>query len=167
MMVFVLRFAIIGLLALIGFQDFKFRGISWYLFPLLAALLFLLNPDFLPMQGFTNVSFVLGVFLLLTLWFSLREGRLVNLLAGHMGLGDFLFLLCLSLYFSVSNFFLFYTLSLLLIALGTAAYKWIWKPAEFTIPLAGLQGAVLMIVLLAGWLTGIEIGNADLIPLAL
>lgn len=167
MILLLLRCSIIGLLALIGFQDFKFRGVSWYLFPLLGLSLYWLNPSFSPDQGFLNVGFVLAVFMLLTVWFSLKEARAVNLLGNYMGLGDFLFLLCLSFYFSTGNFFLFYTLSLLLIVIGVSVYVRIKRPLEFTIPLAGLQGFVLMACLLIGWIAGIEIGNVHLISLPL
>ena len=167
MTIFLLRFLSIVLLGLIGFQDFKYRGVSWYLFPLLAVFLYALNPMFLPEQGVINVSFVLVIFALLTLWFSLRKGRLVNLLEQHIGMGDFLFLFCLSFYFSPGNFFLFYTLSLLVIVLSLLLYRWFSRALEMTVPLAGLQGMVLIGVLSTGWIMGVETGNADFISLLL
>ncbi len=89
---------------------------------------------------------------------------MVNLTRRHLGIGDVLFLLCLAFFFSPVNFFLFYLMSLLLICMGTGAYLLLCKPANFSIPLAGLQGFVFILLLLASWIWKTELGNSDFLP---
>nr|WP_162989044.1 hypothetical protein [Pedobacter schmidteae] len=157
--------AILGLILIgMGIQDFKFRAISWYLFPLLTGCLLLINPSFSINACLINLGFIAFVFVLLTGWFSLREGSMVNLTQRHLGIGDILFLLCLAFFFSPVNFFLFYLSSLLLVAIGTGLYLILAKPENFSIPLAGLQGLVLIVMLTAGWIWNIDISNTDFLP---
>lgn len=158
-----IRFALVLVLLVMGIQDFRFRAISWYLFPTLAVMLLLTNPSFSWYSSFVNVGFIACVFILLTGWFSLRNGTLVNLTRQHLGIGDILFLLSLAFFFSPVNFFLFYLISLLLIAIGTGLYLVLYRPKDFSIPLAGLQGFVLTAVLMVSWIGKIDISNGDFI----
>lgn len=159
-----MRAILILILMGMGIQDFKFRAISWYLFPLLVAALLVMNRSFSLNDCFINFGFIALVFVLLTGWFSIKEGSMVNLTERHLGIGDILFLLCLAFFFSPINFFLFYLCSLLLIAVGTGLYLLIAKPENFTIPLAGLQAFVFIALLTAGWIMNIDIGKADFLP---
>jgi hypothetical protein len=160
---FVLRSVTALVLVSMGYQDFKYRGISWYSFPLLCLLLICINPHFNSSSMLWNLGFIVLVFSLLTLWFSIRTGAPVNFLDSYIGLGDVLFLVCLSVYFSPMNFFLFYLTSLLLIAVATLFYQLSNKKDHFTVPLAGLQGIGLLLLLLFSWVKGIEISEVDLV----
>lgn len=161
---FLIKAIVIVILMAMGLQDFKFRAISWYLFPALALGLLLMNPAFSLYSCFINFGFVALVFVLLTGWFSLRSGSLVNLTQRHLGIGDVLFLLCLAFFFSPLNFFLFYLLSLLSISIGTGLYLLAFKPKDFTIPLAGLQGLTLAAVLVICWFLNIDLSHNTLLP---
>jgi len=156
-----LQSSIVLVLLAIAAQDFKYRAVSWYLFPVLIAFLCAYVYPFDVIDIVINIGFILLVFALLTLWFSLLHGRPLNLFKEHLGLGDVLFLLCLSVYFTPANFFLFYLCSLILICIGTGFYFLIRKAEQFTVPLAGLQGMILMILMAGGWMFGLEIGHID------
>jgi hypothetical protein len=162
MEVVVLRLCIAAVLIAICIQDLYQRRVSWYLFPALAMLLFMGNAGITATDMLINAGFILLVFSMLSLWFSVRLRRPVNLFKEHIGLGDLLLLLCLVVYFTPVNFFLFYLASLFVISAGAGIYLALKKPGSFTIPLAGLQGLILLLLLLGGWITGLEIGNADL-----
>lgn len=161
---FLIKAAVVLILLVMGIQDFKFRAISWYLFPALTLCLLLINPSFSLYSCFVNICFVAFVFVLLTGWFSLRSGSLVNLTQRHLGIGDILFLLCLAFFFSPLNFFLFYLSSLLVVSIGTGLYLLVFKPDGFTIPLAGLQGLVLMAALLCSWIWNIQLADSNILP---
>ncbi|MBB5440952.1 Flp pilus assembly protein protease CpaA [Pedobacter sp. AK017] len=162
--IILIRLLLLLILLVMGIQDMKFRAISWYLFPVLAIVLLLLNPSLSLQNCLLNIGFVAFVLVLLTAWFSLKQGSMVNLTRRHLGMGDILFLLCLALFFSPVDFFLFYLFSLLLICMGTGAYLLLRRPANFTIPLAGLQGFVLILLLLASWIWKTAPGNGDFLP---
>lgn len=161
---FLIKTATLLILLVMGIQDFKFRAISWYLFPALALCLLLISPSFSLYNTFVNIGFVAFVFVLLTGWFSLKSGSLVNLTERHLGIGDVLFLLCLAFFFAPLNFFLFYLSSLLIVSIGTGLYLLVFRPDGFTIPLAGLQGLVLMTVLLCSWIWNIELADSNILP---
>jgi hypothetical protein len=148
------------ILMMMGIQDFKYRAISWYAFPVLAVFLVLSNPAVDYIEIGLNLAFILLNYALATLLISLKHRKPVNLMKSHIGLGDVLMLLCLAVYFPVLNFFLFYLASLLLIAAGTGMYL-LWRnPAGYTVPLAGLQSFLLLALMLTAWRTGLSIHTA-------
>lgn len=138
-------------LGVMGVQDLKYRAISWYAFPVLAFLFLSSGIVF----SFTDCAFNMGFVLLnlvtLTLFFSLKQRKMVNLLDSYLGPGDVLLLLCLAFYFPVLLFFLYYLVSLILISLAALLYiRWL-RPGNFTVPLAGLQSLMLMPVIVLVW----------------
>ena len=148
-------------LAFMAYQDFKFRGISWWLFPLLFfGLLIYCNM----LTGWhsvyssvtLNAVFLLSQVVFLTLYISLKEGRLTNIFNGFFGLGDLLFLCCATCCFSVSNYIVFYIIGLFLTIAVTLAFKFFRSQVKDKIPLAGYQAILLIVVMLAdrvqdGW----------------
>jgi len=143
---------IVLVLALMVFQDFQYRGITWYLFPLLAILLvFSAKGSFSLFDAGLNLGFVILIVLLLTCYFSLRNGRLLNILVGFLGLGDILLLACLGVYLPVLLFIFFYAASLLLILVGTGTYLKFRPTAGYTVPLAGLQAILLIPLIVTIW----------------
>lgn len=152
---------LILLLIVMGIQDFRYRAISWYAFPLLAALLMLSNPALDLETIVLNAGFIVLNYTLASVLISLKHGRIVNLMQEHIGPGDLLMLFCLACYFPVPSFFLFYFGSLVIIGFIVGIYLLAWKPKQFTIPLAGLQSLLLVPVLVATWTTGWGIENLN------
>lgn len=159
-----LKLSLAMVLLTMGIQDFKYRAISWYCFPGLALLLILSNPEFELYSCLLNVGFVALIYVLLTAWFSIKNRRMVHLHHEHLGIGDVLFLISISVYFSPLNFFAFYLFSLILIVIGTGLYILVKKPAQFTIPLAGLQGIALLGVLASCWMGKLDLQTLDFLP---
>ena len=156
-----LKLSLALVLLIMGIQDFKYRAISWYWFPGLAVLLILSNPDFELYSCLFNIGFIALIYVLLTLWFSIKNRRVIHLHQEHLGIGDVLFLISISVYFSPLSFFAFYLFSLVLITIGTGMYLLLMKPAQLTIPLAGLQGIALLVVLATCWLLKLDSSTID------
>ncbi|RZJ76960.1 MAG: hypothetical protein EOO45_00320 [Flavobacterium sp.] len=144
---------IIMMLGMMFYQDLKYRGIYWWLFPLLFFGLFFYSgivSGWLNVLEFSlwNSSFVLLQVFLLTLYISLRNRKLTNIFKGYFGMGDLLFLICTACAFSVVNYVVFYVVSLLLSILLTLLLKYAMMYSGEKIPLAGYQSLMLIGVLL-------------------
>lgn len=146
--------AVILLLIFMAVQDFRYRAISWYAFPLLAAGMLLSNRSFEASEFGLNVLLIAMNFGLLTLLLSLKYKKPVNPFSLHIGLGDLLMLICMALYFPVLNFFVFYLLSLILISLGGGIHQLFLRNRSWTIPLAGLQSLMLLCLVLVVAVSG-------------
>ncbi len=147
-----LQWGITIVLIAMVYQDFKFRGIYWWLFPLL-LLLFVLDAILRSVFVSTisaagsNVFFLAVQVLLLSGYVSLRQGKLTNIFKGYLGLGDLLFLLCISFCFSFLNYIAFYLLSLLLVILLTLVFNGRGGAKKQKIPLAGYQALLLILLM--------------------
>ncbi len=98
------------LLILIFWEDLKERSVHWFLFPLLfiGGLWFRdfqINWEDLGM----NLLFLCVLFGGLTVYLSLKLGKLVAITKAHFGWGDILFLLAITPFFSFFNFVLLFT----------------------------------------------------------
>lgn len=154
---------VIIVLAVMAVQDFRYRGISWYNFVMLGAFLFLAKGSLDTVEITFNLIFITATFLLMTAWFSFRESKWINLLTCHIGLGDYLFLLCLALYLPFITFFSFFLFSVTLIAVVFGLYLWLFKPKGLTVPLAGLQSLLLLLLMATCWANGLEIYELELV----
>jgi len=142
------------MMVLVGmvYQDFKFRGIYWWLFPLL-LLLFVL--DVLQRYSFarlaatagSNMIFIIVQMSLLTSYVSLRRRKFTNIFKGYFGLGDLLFLLCIAFYFSCLNYIAFYLLSLMIVIVLTLIFGKRSRAEKEKIPLAGYQALLLILIM--------------------
>lgn len=159
-----LKFLIVLVLLIMGIQDFKYRAISWYLFLALTLLLAYSNTAFNGYDTLFNIGFVALIYVLLTVWFSIKHQSFVQLHKEHLGIGDVLFLICISVYFSPLHFFAFYLFSLTCIVICTGIYIGLRKPQQFTIPLAGLQGIALLGILLTCWTLDLDVHKIDFLP---
>lgn len=129
--------ALLFLLILSFYQDWKFRAISWMVFPALlacAATLFWLDDR----RGETwlfNIVFLAVVFGSLFIYISFKRQRWVNLFKSDLGLGDVLFLIAISPLFSDRNFILFFISGMMLSGL----IHWFvrFRDKDPKIPLAG------------------------------
>ncbi|WP_147425724.1 hypothetical protein [Mucilaginibacter gracilis] len=138
-------------------QDMRSRAVYWYWFPIL-TILFLVQgikqkpfPEILATSAM-NIGFVLLQLLLISVYFSIKNKRAVNITHSLLGWGDILFLLCIATYLSTINYILFYILSLVIVIIMTGIYLLFHKKAE-QIPLAGLQAMIFIVCLILDWLS--------------
>lgn len=150
-MVVFLNIAILLLLLIIAYEDFRVRAIHTFLPILLFACLVTkyytaaYHIDYIQTIGI-NIAFLLMQVFLAMIFFTVREKQLVNIFKSYLGTGDVLFLLSISPAFSTINFVAFYTVSLAIIAtLYFVAGTIKWVNSNHQIPLAGLQ-AILFIL---------------------
>lgn len=135
----------IALLALILYQDLKYRAVSWLLFPVTCICLFILEHPWENWLQFSeNLVFNLGfIFLnlgLLLLFFKIKKVTIKGMLNQFIGIGDILFFLILAIILPFPTFPIFFISSLILsLALALIAFR------NKTTPLAGLQALFLAI----------------------
>lgn len=154
-MPFIKIIAIIILLLLFA-EDMQFRAIHWFWFPVLLVVLLTLKLadnryQFnlgMATSAASNVSFVWVQLLLVTVYFSIKERRLVNITIGLLGWGDIFFLMTVAFYLSFLNFIIFYIISLFMVLGGWLVYIFVKKNRQHHIPLAGLQSLLLASLLL-------------------
>jgi ABC-type sugar transport system permease subunit len=145
----------IALLLLLGitiYQDFRYRGIWWGIIPALLVVLiwrglYTENIETLTTLFFKNGTFLLMQWLGITLYYSAKERRLVNVIDRYIGIGDLLFFVALSIAFSQFNFVAFMVVGFMLTILGYGFYHLLSRKAEKSIPLAGTM-SILLIALL-------------------
>lgn len=139
--------SILVILAIIIYQDLKFRGISWFYYPILAIIAILqqiVEPSFHWTGILINWGICLVQILLITLVFSIREKRLINITKNWLGWGDILFWLVYAMLLAPIHFLLFHVISMV-IALIIAIIVQKAQKKDWVIPLAGLQAIVLLI----------------------
>jgi hypothetical protein len=128
------------------------RSVYWFLFPMLMVLFMVLT--FYPLHGYAwqpvlvNMGFLLLQFLFVSVYFSVKNARWVNITAGLLGWGDILFLLSIVFYLSVLNFLFFYLGSLVCVLLFWLAFS---AKQDKEIPLAGLQALFFSFFLVTAW----------------
>lgn len=139
-------------LTVVVVQDFRERMISWHLIPLL-FLLFgwnaLLNASLqeVAFSFAVNLAFTLFQLFAITIYFSIKHKKPVNIINTWLGIGDVLLLVVLCVAFSPVNYFAFYMGSLLVTIAGFAAYRLTTKGKTVTIPLAGVMALVMIVCL--------------------
>jgi hypothetical protein len=101
-----------------------------------------------------NWGFLLLQLLLVSVYFSLKERKWMDITKYHLGWGDIVFLLCPGIYLSSFTFLGFYVFSLALILLFYVLKYFIDREKIVTIPLAGLQALLFGLLLAAGWWLG-------------
>jgi hypothetical protein len=138
--------------SVIAFQDFRQRAVSWFLFPIFGLCgcflsYFTLGSFSIVLGHITfNSLFLILQYLLLKGFFILRHSS--HIINSKIGLGDILFLLSATCYFSFLNYVSFYIFSLLfsLIAyLLVCRIKSSANDQQHTIPLAGLQSVFIIL----------------------
>jgi Flp pilus assembly protein protease CpaA len=136
----------------VAVQDFRHRLISWYLVPVLFLLfawnsLCSLSLSEAAFYFVINLSFIIIQVLALTLYFSIKERRPVNIIDSRLGIGDILLFVALCAAFSPVNFIVFYLLSLVLTIAGYTVSIFLLKGRSGSIPLAGAVALVLLLCL--------------------
>lgn len=145
---------LIVILTPIIIEDFRHRHISliWILGLVLIALIQQfytgISLSNIAINTLINFGIIILNYGILTLYFSIRNGKVINIKNEHLGIGDIAFLLAAALIFSPFNFICF-LLTSLLFALAFTLFARLLFPNKFsTIPLAGLQALFLAFILL-------------------
>lgn len=141
-------------------EDFKNRLVHLYWFLLLMiglVGLHLSKSNWLNIlyDASLNLIFLFVLFIFLFVYFSIKEKKLINLFNQHIGIGDLLFFLVISIYFTFPYYILFFTISLVfsLLFLPIIFY---FQGRSRDIPLAGLQAMVLIFWMLLDRFNGIS-----------
>ncbi len=145
------------LLLVVVVQDMFYRAISWFLIPLLFLTfafkgLLLIQPSQLVINSLINFGFILFQLLILSLYMSIKNKKVIFIVNSYLGLGDILFFVVICLAFSPANFIVFYLSSLIFTLIAFIAYTLIVKNANKHIPLAGIMAALMTILILLNWM---------------
>ncbi|MCF8715538.1 prepilin peptidase [Joostella atrarenae] len=107
-------------------------------------------------------SFLLLNFLVLIIYYSLKNKRLVNIFKSQIGIGDLLIFIAVSPLFNYSNYLLFFITSLLFSLVLFFFFKNRYKNGQ-TIPLAGYLSIFLIGVLTYSYMAGKNLFDSYLI----
>ena len=162
-----IKLLILFTLVLIFIQDIKSRSVYWFLFPVLIILFILLNiqqqQHLFSESGqpvLINMGFLSLQFILVSLYFSIKNRKWVIITSNLLGWGDILFLLSIAFYLSVLNFLFFYVISLSLVLMSWLLWQLVSKEKSKQIPLAGLQALIFTVFLASDWwLRSVDLTN--------
>lgn len=141
-------------LVLIILQDFKHRAISWVLIPLTLIAHSLNAVEGVPQNVFyknciINIGFIALQLILLSMYLSIKNKRLVNIFDTYLGWGDVLFFVVLCVGFSPLNFIIFYISAMTLTLMASIIYNQILTKNKLqSIPLAGALSALLIVAII-------------------
>lgn len=141
---------IIALISLnIMMEDFRYRSIHWMNIAALVAAVILgiifHAFTFHPQDFLLNLAFLAIQYIALTLYFSIKQGRLINVTRAHIGSGDIMYLLVLSPVFSPTAYVIFTLGSLIIAILGVVLYQWRSGRMVQEIPLASFMAIWLLV----------------------
>lgn len=144
---------LVVLLAIVVVQDLKQREISWLLIPFLLGVFLakgflLISFGELIRNSLLNVCFIVLQLLVLTVYISLKNKKIINVINSYLGLGDVLFFVVICVAFSSVNFILFYVMSLLFTLGGFIIYNLLATKTTKEIPLAGAMAMVMITLIL-------------------
>lgn len=140
-------------LALILFQDYKERQVYWFLFPLIGLLGGALFFKKVSIEIFINAVLINLIFVLFLLLIVLLYARLklkTNIL-NTIGLGDILFFLFSTVFFSSVSFIIIF-ISALIFSLLLHLYKKPSSEYQVTVPLAGYMALFFLTCYSGNWL---------------
>jgi hypothetical protein len=155
-----LKLLTLTLLLIIFAEDMYSRAVHWFLFPLLIAAFVLLRSvgqeplHSIMVDAVLNSGFVLLQYSLVTLYFSVKRRRLVNITSGLLGWGDILFIFSFAFVLSPVNYVVFYIISLIVVLIGWLIYTLLTRLSDRHIPLAGMQAFLLAVILTVSWWRG-------------
>lgn len=141
------------LLAILVYEDQKHRAVSWIVFPFLALTFIACSLSYLSLVELLynisyNLGFLLMQLLLISIYFSVKERRIIIITQNYLGVGDILFLICLAFLFSPINYIVFYFTSLFIILVGIFVYMIVKRNFNSRLPLAGFQSLLLLMAIL-------------------
>ena len=138
---------LIALICLIMFfQDNKYRGISWYLFPALfvSALFYSSNYTFNILIG--NILIFSIILAFMTLYLSLKFKKIILITNNFFSIGDVLFLIAVSPFFTHLSYVVFINVGTLLTLLIYFLFQ--KKQHQKNIPFAGNMALVLIFLII-------------------
>lgn len=130
-------------------QDWKFRKIH-ILLPIILFTVSYLGVILLDHKTkikfvLINIAFFLVIFLVLVLYMSNKNKKIINPFQNYFGLGDLLFYLSISPLFLLKNYIVFFIVSMLFsIVLELLILR---KKSQKSIPLAGFSGLLLLLII--------------------
>lgn len=137
----IILIAFIAVLVLCFYQDVRFRGIHWVLFPLILAGAMALNWENLNWTTIAyNAGFLMVLLLGLTLYLSLKFEKWINITDGFFSIGDILFLVAIIPLFTFQWYIVFFTFGTML-TLVFHVVATVFKPQD-SIPYAGYMALV-------------------------
>ncbi len=139
--------AVAGFL-IICYQDFRYRAVFWFLFPLLAIILGIihyLQVEMTLFYGSLAMNFILVSVVLLVLYFYSRIIAKKEFMNHSLGLGDILFFFVMGTGFPTTTFIILFTYAIFFSLLTFLVLKPRMKVK--TVPLAGLMSLFLIVVL--------------------
>jgi len=153
------------LLVILAYQDIKSREISWWLLPLILIIHLIsqakIDHNFWQ-NTLLNLGFVLLNWTLVSIYFSMKKKKFVNIIDSHLGLGDLLFLVVCAFVFSVPNFLFFLCLGFSTALLFYVLYLKRIKRKEESIPLAGVMALLLALILVLDQFYALQLADNSL-----
>lgn len=132
---------------MICWQDLRQRAVHWILFPLLLVFSFLLSKNTVDStQWLFNLMFLIFLMAGLTLYLTLKSGKLINITQGFFSWGDIFFLIAVIPLFDFTSYMLFFTVGTLL-TLVTHGLTMVFRSQQ-TIPYAGYMAIFCSLYLL-------------------
>jgi len=158
------KILILIVLIFVFVQDIISRSVYWFLFPVLIALFIAIHhlSGGYCHQVLINIGFLIFQFLILSVYFSLKNKHWINITDNYLGWGDLLFLISIGFYLSVLNYLFFYLFSLITVLLAWLIWEGLSKKKDKQIPLAGLQALLFILFLgLDWWVFPLGLTNDD------
>lgn len=156
---------ILILLLIIAFvQDWKYRAIHWFVFPLIAidaVLIFFSTQQEWKILGL-NLIFVLVVMTILFCYVSLREQKWTNIFENHFGIGDVLFFIAVIPLFGSVNYVLFFITGMIFSGIVHGFIS--LKKERSTIPLAGYLSVYLVALMGVSYFVEIDLFYQNQLP---
>ena len=134
-------------LLILTVQDYKHRAISWWLIPLILITYLGLEGDFYFFKNhntWANLTFVGVIFIVSTIYFSMRERRFIILFKNHLGIGDVLFFMVCAFMFDLPNYIFYLTGSFVFSIILFGIHYLKKRDVTSQIPLAGIMSFLLI-----------------------
>lgn len=152
-----LNIALCILLAFIVFQDLKYRAIHIYLllgiFVISGCIMWLDQKSVLTL---INISIYISVVIvLLWVYISIKQKRIINPFSENIGLGDVLFFFVVAPLFSFHNYILFFITGMIFTIIASVFFKRKWNSK--LIPLAGILSGYIIILKITSIFTPLDI----------
>lgn len=160
----IVRILFILLLLFITLQDFRYKAISWILFPMgfiasISIPYFEIPFSDLLFNSMINLLFIAFQMTVILVFSWIKFRGIKNIFSQIFGLGDLLFLIMICPLFSPVNFVFFYILSLTFSLFIYLVIKYLNFYNHTKIPLAGLQSFFLAILLISNFFIRFSLSN--------
>lgn len=145
---------------LVIYEDFRYRAIHWIWIALFFGLVLWIYPVNWTYSAL-NLFFLSLQLALLTVYFSIKNQKWINLFSAYLGIGDVVFFIPLCFIFSPINQIIFFIISLSLSLIGFLVFNIFSVKKSATIPLAGCMSLVFILLILLSYFLNIPLNNDD------